>query len=336
MAAVPNPHDKFFKAMISRPEVAKDFILYYLPKEVVDLLDGDSIILTKDSFVDQTLREQFSDLLYTAKLKKTKSKVYLYLLFEHKSAPDPLVAFQLLRYMMQIWHNDLHNLKRQKLRIIIPIVFYHGKKEWVTNTDFISLFANPGQFRNFIPNFEYVLCDTHHYNDEDIQGDWLLRVAIFSMKYIFRKEFPVKMRQILQLIKEKGEKSIPEILEIVVQYFTCTSGRVSYDDLVLEIQNTFRESCEDIMPTIAEQFIKQGKEIGREEGREEGRQAGELWGILVKSREDILDVLETRFSFYPSVLKVRLEQINDQNVLKQLLKSAVTVNSNEELLRLLD
>lgn len=41
MADLSNPHDLFFKDMVSRPEVAADFLATYLPPEVAALLDLD-------------------------------------------------------------------------------------------------------------------------------------------------------------------------------------------------------------------------------------------------------------------------------------------------------
>lgn len=97
MPDITNPHDKFFKAMFSRIDVARDFLLRNLPQEVSQLIIPDSIALTKDSYISHALREQFSDLLYTATLKSGQP-CYFYLLFEHKSHPEPLIAFHLLRY----------------------------------------------------------------------------------------------------------------------------------------------------------------------------------------------------------------------------------------------
>ena len=74
------------------------------------------------------------------------------------------------------------------------------------------------------------------------------------------------------------------------------------------------------MPTIAEQFIT----FGQQEGRQE------------KSREAIIDILETRFSYVSPEIKSRLDQIEDPDLLRQLLKSAVTVNSCDEFLHIVE
>ena len=69
MEQVTNPHDKFFKETLSREEVARDFVLHYLPERIRDCLDVDSLTVSKDTFVDKELREYFSDLLYSIDIK---------------------------------------------------------------------------------------------------------------------------------------------------------------------------------------------------------------------------------------------------------------------------
>ena len=39
MAEISNPHDRFFREVFSYPEVAQDFVRYYLPPEVAATLD---------------------------------------------------------------------------------------------------------------------------------------------------------------------------------------------------------------------------------------------------------------------------------------------------------
>jgi predicted transposase/invertase (TIGR01784 family) len=91
MADLSNPHDRFFKELFSRKEAAQEFLRLYLPPEVAALLDPATLELTKDSFIDPELQEHFSDMLYKITLSQ-QQPAYIYLLFEHKSYPDKLVA----------------------------------------------------------------------------------------------------------------------------------------------------------------------------------------------------------------------------------------------------
>lgn len=69
MSELTNPHDKFFKAALTQPDAARSFLRDYLPAAVAETLDLARLQLIKDSFVDETLQEQFSDLLYEVGLR---------------------------------------------------------------------------------------------------------------------------------------------------------------------------------------------------------------------------------------------------------------------------
>ena len=75
--------DKFFKAALTQPDAARSFLRDYLPAAVAETLDLSRLQLIKDSFVDETLQEQFSDLLYEVGLRDG-GQAYVCVLFEHK------------------------------------------------------------------------------------------------------------------------------------------------------------------------------------------------------------------------------------------------------------
>jgi len=87
MPEISNPHDLFFKELLSRPEGQRDFVANYLPAAVVAQLDLSSLEPTKDSFVDPKLQAHYSDLVFRVRLRSGRP-AFLYLLFEHKSRPD--------------------------------------------------------------------------------------------------------------------------------------------------------------------------------------------------------------------------------------------------------
>ncbi|MBF0508240.1 MAG: Rpn family recombination-promoting nuclease/putative transposase [Deltaproteobacteria bacterium] len=113
--------------MFSGKEEARDFLLNHLPESVVGLLDLDSLEPGKDTFVDQELRESLSDLIYQV-YTKADSQAYVYVLFEHKSHPEPLIALHFLRYMVRIWEHQVKQGVGRYLPPIIPLVVYHGWK----------------------------------------------------------------------------------------------------------------------------------------------------------------------------------------------------------------
>ena len=141
MRQISNVHDKFFQETFTREEIAKSFMKSYLPKSVLAKIDLDKLTIVKDTFIDKELREHFSDILYIVRYRD--SELYIYLLFEHKSYPEPMVGLQILRYMVRIWEQYLKkHPKAKKVPAIFPIVFYHGRTKWNVPENFQSIVEN--------------------------------------------------------------------------------------------------------------------------------------------------------------------------------------------------
>ncbi len=92
-------------------------------------------------------------------------------LFEHKSYPEPLIAFQLLPYMIRIWERDLRQPGPVQLTPILPVVVYHGRAAWQVPLSFGELFTGAEPLRSYWPQFHYHLTDLSTYRDEQIAGD---------------------------------------------------------------------------------------------------------------------------------------------------------------------
>jgi predicted transposase/invertase (TIGR01784 family) len=334
---ISKPHDKFFKDIFSRPEVAQDFCRHYLPREIVELLDLSTLTQAKDSFVDENLRESFSDLLFKIKLK-TGRDIYIYILFEHKSHRDPMVLFQILRSEVKIWDNDRNQGKGDKLRPIIPLVIYHGRRKWNVPLDFHSLFLWTEGMEKYLPQFEYLLFDIPRMKDEQIGGDALLKALLMVLKYIKQRDPREKAAKIATAFRElKGKRSdIEEILHTVLLYLYQTIKAEEQVQVRQEFERTLREGVE-IMPTLAEYYIQQGKEegiqIGLQKGLEQGLQQGKQEGLreaLREAREAVLDILQTRFNKVPRRLAKKITAIDDMAQLRELRKKSLTVSTLKE------
>lgn len=139
--------------------MATDLIRYYLPAEIVTLLDLTTVQIAKDSFVDKELQTHFSDLLYQVSTHDG-NLAYVYTLFDHKSYVDSDVAFQLFRYQARIWE-QLPRLEKNKLPPIFPVVFYHGVSKWTVDPAFGTLFPEKTSpsLLPYLPNFQYHIID---------------------------------------------------------------------------------------------------------------------------------------------------------------------------------
>jgi len=314
LSDITTPHDHFFKRLISQREAAQDFVRYYLPQELVRLMDLSTLELCKDSFVDAELRSHFSDLLYNVRWQGG-GEAHVYVLFEHKSAPDRWVAFQLLRYLVRIWEQDLQ--QRQRLFPVVPVVVYHGVAQWQVALDLWSLFGAPEEVRPYMPDYRYWLCDLSAYSDEEIQGEVLLRMGLLTLKYILRDDLREHLRDILGLGAELVRRETGlEYLETLLRYLAQGTEKVGEEDLRAAVEETIPKGGK-LMATIAEKWVEQGLQ----QGLEQGLQVGAL--------RQLLRVLEHRFGEVPPETEEKLRSL-DASRLEALLDVALDVGSLTE------
>jgi predicted transposase/invertase (TIGR01784 family) len=94
-------HDKFFRGSMERLEIAKDFFAAHLAPSVLKKIQLDTLMLESSTFIDEVHKELRSDILYSVTVDNKIG--YLYLVVEHQSKPDKLMAFRLLNYVCRIW-----------------------------------------------------------------------------------------------------------------------------------------------------------------------------------------------------------------------------------------
>ena len=113
-----------------------------------------------------------------------------------------------------------------------------------------------------IPDFHYLLTDLTRYRDEDIRGAVQLRVALLLFKYIFCKELRDRLPAILGLLDELAQqRSGLEYLETVLHYVSQSANQLKPDELRQAVTQTLTRG-DEIMSTIAEQWIQQGVQQG--------------------------------------------------------------------------
>ncbi|MEZ4725595.1 MAG: Rpn family recombination-promoting nuclease/putative transposase [Caldilineaceae bacterium] len=195
-----NPHDAFFKQYLSHPQVATDFLRHHLPATVVQQVDLAHLHLIKGTFIDERLRSHFSDLIYRTQTKG-QTPLALALLFEHKSYPDEWVDFQVLRYLVNFWQQELdeivaertkaenpRNLPKRRQTPILVLLVYHGKEEWKVSLRFarhLAGLSDPNSelskaLAPYIPDFQPHFVNLTAMSDEAIRGEIMTRLFFLS------------------------------------------------------------------------------------------------------------------------------------------------------------
>lgn len=272
------PHDRFFKEMFSKKEVAEAFIKNYFPQDLLDICNTDELEISKDSFVDKDLKEFFSDIIYRIKLNDHNA--FIYCLFEHKSYPDKKVSFQLLKYMTKIWDLSLKQNNFGELPVILPLLIYHGKKRYNIDKRFNSIVNTQPNTEKFVPDFEYLFFDFSQYNDQQIIGSIQLQITLKILYSAFIKDnFGQQFEDILKLIKKLRNT------ETVLEYFTVGLKYmleiVDYDiDIMKDKVDTIIPERSETFMSTANKLREEGKLDGIKEGVREGKKEGKKEGLI--------------------------------------------------------
>ena len=121
---------------------------------------------------------------------------------------------------------------------------------------------------------------------------------------------------------------------MVLQYVIMTK-----DIKEEELEEILKNAGGDIMPSLAQRWMDQGKEQGMQQGMQQGLQQGMQQGLqqgvqqgLQQGiREMVLDALETKFGRSSAHIKEQISQLTDRDKLKELHKIILKVQDIKEL-----
>lgn len=266
MADATTPHDAVFKAFLSRPETARDFMEIHLPPALVKLCRLDTLHLEVSSFVEENLRQYYNDVLYS--LETSKGSGYVYVLIEHQSSPDENMAFRLLRYAIATMQRHLE-AGNKTLPLVIPILFYQGKRSpypWSMN--WLDAFPDPDTARGLYFH-AFPLVDITLIPDDEIMQHRSMAALTLVQKHIRQRDMVTlldKLAQLLTLEQMSGQQ-----IRTLVKYMMLAGEEKDVQTLLYGLAQRVPQHGEELM-TLAEKLLNDGRREGRKEGRKEGKQ----------------------------------------------------------------
>lgn len=261
MTLIHSPHDKYFKEAFGDVAVVQDFVKHYLSEEILGIIKVTTLKPLKESFIQEKMQEYFVDLLFEVQFGEQKG--YLYFLFEHKSYKDPLFAVQLLRYMTEIWAQGGKKEQVERLPIILPIVFYHGKQKWKRPKTIANWVGDmqeiPPTLGKFVPNYEFLFYDFSKHGDEIVMGGAKLRAYLEMVRHIHSEDPDVLLYAFVKVYDMLQDD--PSFVRTTILYFFGAQDKVSVEEAKERLPVEGRKR----LMSIAEQLRQEGKKEGRRE-----------------------------------------------------------------------
>ncbi|HFV9933085.1 TPA: Rpn family recombination-promoting nuclease/putative transposase [Salmonella enterica subsp. enterica serovar Bovismorbificans] len=281
----PTPHDATFRQFLTRPEIAREFMAIHLPAELRAICDLSTLKLESGSFVEDDLRQYFSDVLYS--LKTTDGDGYIHVLLEHQSSPDIHMAFRMTRYAVAAMQRHL-DAGHKKLPLVIPVLFYAGKRSpYPYSTRWLDEFDDP-ELAGKVYGGAYPLVDVTIIPDDEIMNHRSMAALTLLMKHIRHRDM---MELLDSLPRVMVEWISPEQVRILLNYMV-KAGEAPAADFMRALAERLPQHEDELM-TIAQQLEQKARMEGRMEGLEEGIQIGEEKGRNEGKLEGKLEVART-------------------------------------------
>ena len=248
----------------------------------MEQIDWTSLHLTDKEYVDEAFQATESDLLYQAQLQGRNQRVMIYLLFEHQSEPSKWIRFRLLKYCCRIWDDSFKTFPdQQKLKPILPIVFYQGERSWNFSTEFQELIETDGMAREYLPRFSHFLVDQSGFGLESFQGEVKAKIAQLLLSQAFHGQIQKGLEMLIHLLEELEKTGGMDYIQVFLRYFWHIQEEVSPEILAQAIEEyADSQHLGEQAMSIAEQLIAQGEEKGIQSGIQKGIQEGIQTGIL--------------------------------------------------------
>ncbi|HHT1701672.1 TPA: Rpn family recombination-promoting nuclease/putative transposase [Citrobacter freundii] len=248
------PHDAVFKQFLYHPDTARDFLDIYLPSTLRELCDLQTLKLESGSFIEDSLRASYSDVLWS--LKTNEGDGYIYVVIEHQSSPDAHMAFRLMRYAMAAMQRHL-DAGHKTLPLVIPMLFYHGAlSPYPFSLCWLDEFDDPIVARQLY-SVTFPLVDITVIPDDEIMQHRRIALLELMQKHIRKRDLMGLVEQLVSLLATgyANDSQLKTLFNYMMQF----GNTPHVDKFIREVAQRVPQQKESLM-TIAEVLQQEAKQ----------------------------------------------------------------------------
>ena len=248
------PHDAVFKQFLYYPDTARDFLDIYLPSTLRELCDLQTLKLESGSFIEDSLRASYSDVLWS--LKTNEGEGYIYVVIEHQSSPDAHMAFRLMRYAMAAMQRHL-DAGHKTLPLVIPMLFYHGAlSPYPFSLCWLDEFDDPIVARQLY-SATFPLVDITVIPDDEIMQHRRIALLELMQKHIRKRDLMGLVEQLVSLLATgyANDSQLKTLFNYMMQF----GNTPHVDKFIREVAQRVPQQKESLM-TIAEVLQQEAKQ----------------------------------------------------------------------------
>jgi hypothetical protein len=322
---VNDPHDHFFRGVFCDPAHAAALLEAVLPPTVLARLDMATLRPKPGTFADRRLRGRRTDLLFDVSLDGQETLVFV--LVEHQSTSDPLMAVRVHGYLARIWEqwldeqsDDEESGPPRRVPAIVAVLVSHAIGGWsgpTTLTDAMALSAEERvRLRPLLPELRLVHLDLTRRSDARLvrrNAPPFARLGLLLLKHGRSADLLGRMQGWKALLWRVWRQKGPEAFERITRY-TLTVADIPLKELGDLVERAAEPEAREVVMTTAERLRREGREQGRSEGREQGRSEGRKEGRKEGRSDVLLRLLTARFGALDVRVVERVQSARDEQL----------------------
>lgn len=323
-------HDTGYKLLFSHPEMVRDLLTGYMPGAWLQQADFSTLERVNASYVSESERQRHDDMVW--RLKVGKQWVWVYLLLEFQSEPDPWMA---LRMMVYVGLLSQHLVREGELHhglipSVVPIVLYNGATPWKSPTDVADCYGPslPG-LESYRPRLPYHLVDEARLKLHPMQEMRNLAEALFRLE---RSRTPHDIAEVLRTLgavlqgpdMQPLRRTITIWVRLLLRRKAPKANIEEIDGItdLLESDTMLEQTIERWFEEATTKGLQKGMQQGMQQGIQEGMNQGFAKAVALQ--------LQMRFGPVPPWAQDRLSMANEEQ-LTQWLGVILTAKSMDEL-----
>jgi len=322
------------KLMLENPKNTRD-LLALTGSRVVDSIDFDRLKLMPTTFVARDYRHVESDMVMVAPLRGVRGthpaqkRITLYILIEHQSEKDPIMAFRVLDYVVQLYRSQILRWSDRHrshaglhLQSVLPVVFYTGTRPWQGIGTLQDLVLGGDRFQAEIPVMNPLLVNLPAFDPEKLEQEGGYFGRVFRLVQA-RKSRRNAFGRLLVRILGHLETMPPEDRLRWLEHLTYIQALIYHMREPSE-RAKLQAMIETAVRTdeVRQEMVAMGRTIA-DELKDEGR--------VEATRTSLLRLIRQRFGELPRETVDRIETTDDLDQLNAWLDRFVAAETLEDM-----
>jgi predicted transposase YdaD len=297
-------HDLSYRAFFSHLRMIRDLLCEIVGEDWVERLDFDSGELVNTSLA-KGFKHRETDIIWKFRRKDGGEPVYVYILIEFQSRPDPSMPVRFMVYVGLFYQALLDSqpaASRGKLPLVIPIVLSTGSERWNVATDLGLLIGDLDPSAEiYRPRLRYHLIDAAGYPREKLAA---LSSPVADLLRLEKSADWSEIRSSVRRLRQSlspAEAALREafgtwLQEVVLPRLGLSEQAFSAKRTLEEVETMLAESIDRWNREIREESREEGLQKGLQEGLQEGLQKGFQQGRQEGEARLVLRLLRLKFA----------------------------------------